>query len=103
MVAPVPSGAPDYDRGEWAHWTDQDGGCQDTRQMVLTAESLTAVTYRTDRRCRVKTGQWYGAFTGQTITSPSDPDVVHWSRWTTPTAPADGPGADSANASTPTT
>ena len=77
MVALLPIGAPDYDRGEWPHWTDQDGDCQDTRHVVLTAESRTAVTYRTDRRCRVKTGQWYGAFTGQTITSPSDLDVDH--------------------------
>ena len=31
-VAAVPAGIPDYDRGEWKHWTDANRDCQNTRQ-----------------------------------------------------------------------
>ena len=48
-VAEVPAGIPDYDRGDWQHWIDADGNCQDARQEVLVAESLDRVTFETDR------------------------------------------------------
>ena len=76
-VAPVPEGIPEYDRGDWRHWVDADGDCQDARQEVLIAESLVSVTFETDRKCRVATGQWYGAFTGVYTGDPGDLDIDH--------------------------
>ena len=51
-VAATPTGIPEYDRGEWKHWTDEDGDCQDARQEALIAESLEPVEYEDDRECR---------------------------------------------------
>ena len=76
-VAPVPEGIPEYDRGDWRHWVDADGDCQDARQEVLIAESLVSVTFETDRKCRVETGRWYGAFTAVYADDPGDLDIDH--------------------------
>ena len=76
-IAPIPADIPDYDRGDWKHWVDADGDCQDARQEVLVEESLVSVTYETDRECRVATGRWYGAFTGVYVEDPSDLDIDH--------------------------
>ena len=57
-VAEIPSGIADYERRDWKHWVDEDGDCQDARLEVLIAESLVAVTFETDRECRVETGRW---------------------------------------------
>ena len=76
-VAPVPAGIPEYDRSDWRHWIDEDGDCQDARQEVLIVESLDQVTFETDRKCRVGTGRWYGAFTGVYLEDPGDLDIDH--------------------------
>ena len=76
-VAPISEGISEYDRSDWKHWTDEDGDCQDARQEVLIAESLVPVTYKTDRECRVETGQWYGAFNGVYVDDPGDLDIDH--------------------------
>ena len=76
-VAEVPADIPDYDRSDWRHWTDEDGDCQDARQEVLIAESLEAVTYETDRECRVETGQWWAPHLGHHLGNPSHLDVDH--------------------------
>ena len=76
-IAEVPSNLPDYERDDWKHWTDADGDCQDARQEVLVAESRTTVSYRTDRQCRVETGQWLAPYTGTVVTDPSKLDVDH--------------------------
>ena len=76
-IAPIPAGIPVYDRGDWKHWVDADGDCQDARQEVLIAESLVPVTFETDRKCRVESGRWFGAFTGAYFEDPSDLDVDH--------------------------
>ena len=76
-IAPIPADIPVYDRGDWKHWVDADGDCQDARQEVLIAESLVPVTFETDRKCRVETGRWFGAFTGTYFEDPGDLDVDH--------------------------
>ena len=63
-VAAIPADIPDYDRGDWKHWVDEDGDCQDARQEVLIAESLVAVTYETDRKCRSRNRTVVGAAPG---------------------------------------
>ena len=76
-VAPITTGIPEYSRSEWKHWEDHDGDCQNARHEVLIAESLVPVTYKTDRKCRVETGRWYGSFTGTYFEDPGDVDVDH--------------------------
>ena len=76
-VAPIPADIPAYDRSDWRHWIDEDGDCQDARQEILIAESLDQVTFETDRKCRVGTGRWYGAFTGVYVEDPGDLDIDH--------------------------
>ena len=39
-VAEIPAGIPEYDRGEWRHWVDEDGDCQDARNQIVTDEGL---------------------------------------------------------------
>ena len=51
-MAPIAAGIPDYDRGDWRHWIDEDGDCQDARQESVVAESLVSVTYL----CHLKAG-----------------------------------------------
>ena len=61
---------PQYDRAEWRHWIDEDSDCQDTRQEVLIEESRIEITFTSDGICRVSQGQWFGSFTGTTVTEP---------------------------------
>ncbi len=56
---------------------DSDGDCQDTRQEVLIAESLTEISFQDDRECRVAEGSWYAAYTGTTVADPGDLDIDH--------------------------
>ena len=76
-VSAVPDRLPDYDRDNWKHWTDVDGDCQNARNEVLIAESRTAVAYRTDRKCRVTTGEWLTPYTNTIVTDPGRLDVDH--------------------------
>ena len=76
-LAPAPSGLPVYDRDDWKHWTDANRDCQDARQEVLIAESLTAVTYRTGDQCRVVAGQWLALYSNTIVTEPGKLDVDH--------------------------
>ena len=68
---------PQYDRAEWRHWIDEDGDCQDTRQEVLIEESRIEITFTSDGICRVSQGQWFGSFTGTTVTEPGELDIDH--------------------------
>ena len=77
IVAEIPAGIPGYDRGEWKHWTDADGDCQDARQEVLIAESLVEVTYEDDRQCRVEWGRWWAPHLGHHLENPRHIDVDH--------------------------
>ena len=76
-IADIPAGIPEYDRGEWRHWTDEDGDCQDARQEVLISESLVEVTYESDRQCRVATGRWWAPHLGHHLENPRHIDVDH--------------------------
>ena len=76
-VSIVPGELPQYDRDDWRHWIDADDDCQDTRHEVLIAESQAAVTYKSDRQCKVEAGQWFGAFTATTVTEASKLDIDH--------------------------
>lgn len=76
-VAPVLQDIPDYDRGEWRHWTDEDEDCQDARQEALIAESETPITYKSDEKCKVASGSWVGPYTGESFTDTGDLDIDH--------------------------
>ena len=76
-VSTIPSGLSPYDRDDWRHWIDEDDDCQDTRHEVLIAESQAAVTYKSDRQCKVDAGQWFGAFWATTVTEASKLDIDH--------------------------
>ena len=76
-IAPIPADLPAYDRSDWKHWTDEDGDCQDARQEVLIEESLDKVTFETDEKCRVATGQWWAPHLGHHLGNPSHIDVDH--------------------------
>ena len=68
---------PAYDRGDWRHWIDVDGDCQNARHEVLVEESAIPVTFTDARECSVSGGQWIGLFTGVTVTAASKLDVDH--------------------------
>ena len=76
-VSSLPGDIPPYDRDDWRHWTDEDGDCQDARHEVLIEESRAAITYKNDRECQVVTGEWFGVFTGTTVTEAGDLDIDH--------------------------
>ena len=76
-VAPIPADIPEYSRSQWKHWTDEDGDCQDARQEALISESLVEVTFESERKCRVATGRWYGAFASIYVEVPGDLDIDH--------------------------
>ena len=76
-VAPASQNIPDYNRGDWRHWIDADRDCQDARQEALIAESPSSVVYEARDECRVESGDWFGAYTGESFTDPGDLDVDH--------------------------
>ena len=76
-VAPIPQGLPAYDRSDWRHWIDADRDCQDARQEALIAESRAPVRYARPDLCRVASGDWFGQYTGERFTDPSDLDIDH--------------------------
>lgn len=75
VVAPANTTVP-YDRDQWEHWVDADGDCQDTRDEVLIAESLTPVTLD-GGGCNVVAGTWFDPWGATTWTLPSDVDIDH--------------------------
>ena len=76
-VVDVPHNLPKYERGDWRHWVDDDGDCQDARQETLIAEAQGAVRYERADECRVASGDWAGAYTGERFTDPGDLDIDH--------------------------
>ena len=76
-VSTIPLNLPTYDRHDWKHWTDADGDCQDARQEVLVAESQTRPSFRTDRKCRVTSGQCLAPYTNYVATDPGKLEIDH--------------------------
>ena len=76
-VAAIPTNMPEYSRSQWKQWIDEDGDCQDARQEALIQESLIDVTFESEKKCRVATGRWYGAFTGAYVEDPGNLDIDH--------------------------
>lgn len=67
---------PEYDRGDWKHWIDEEKDCQKTRAEVLIAESIEQVELSPDG-CKVVSGKWLDPYTGETFTDPKKLDVDH--------------------------
>ena len=76
-VAPIPAVIPEYDRSDWKHWQDYDKDCQDIRHEVLIIESLVPVMFKTDKKCQVATGRWFGVFDGHHLENAGHVDVDH--------------------------
>lgn len=66
-----------YNRSDWPHWLDTDGDCQNTRHELLTGQSLTEVTFKTDNKCIVMRGTWYGKYSGNTFNESKELDLDH--------------------------
>lgn len=64
-----------YDRSDWKHWLNLNENCFDARQEVLYTESLENPIVRD---CRVISGKWYQAYTGQFETDPGNIDIDHF-------------------------
>jgi len=61
-----------YDRDKFQHWIDADDDCQDTRDEVLDAESLSDVS-----GCDITTGKWRSYYDGVVWTDAADVDIDH--------------------------
>lgn len=68
---------PTYERDSYNHWIDVDRDCQNARHELLILKSASSVTFTNQRRCTVKTGQWYDPFSNKTWTRASDVDIDH--------------------------
>ena len=66
-----------YERTDWKHWVDVDKDCQNTRHEVLLEESLAPVTFKTSKNCRIVSGSWLGAYSGNVFTDASQLDIDH--------------------------
>ena len=76
-ISEVVSDLPDYDRGDWNHWVDDDKDCQNTRHEVLIEESLKEISFKSAKQCQVATGEWLDSYTGDTVTDATKLDVDH--------------------------
>jgi hypothetical protein len=63
-----------YDRSYFSHWITIENRC-DARDMVLIAESRTAVTIGAD--CALSGGSWRSLYDGVTTTDPGSFDIDH--------------------------
>ncbi|MFC5178818.1 HNH endonuclease family protein [Nocardioides taihuensis] len=61
-----------YDRDKFVHWIDADGDCQDTRDEVLDAESLEAVS-----GCDIQRGRWFSTYDRVTVRRSTNLDIDH--------------------------
>lgn len=75
QLSEAPEAPEGYDRDLFRHWTDADGNGCNTREEVLIAESLTAVTVGS--ACAISGGRWSSVFDGSNTDDPSAFDVDH--------------------------
>ena len=61
-----------YDRDKFVHWIDADDDCQDTRDEVLDAESLKAVS-----GCDIQRGRWFSTYDHVTVRRSTNLDIDH--------------------------
>ena len=66
-----------FRRDNWGGWEDVDGDCQDTRQEVLIAQSLSPVSFADKGECQVASGEWRGPYTGEEFANASDIVIDH--------------------------
>jgi hypothetical protein len=79
-----------YNRDDWPHWIDEDDDCQNMRHELLISESLTPVTFKTEDKCIVLTGNWYDLYSGGAFYESKGLDLDH----VVPLKWAHGRGAD---------
>lgn len=65
-----------YNRKSWAHWSDFDGDCMNTRHEILLSQADGPVKKSPDG-CYISTGTWNDPFSGKTLHRASDLDVDH--------------------------
>ncbi len=65
-----------YNRKSWAHWSDFDSDCMNTRHEILLEQADGPVKKSPDG-CYVSTGSWDDPFRGKTLVRESDLDVDH--------------------------
>ena len=68
---------PKYERKSYHHWIDEDRDCQNARHEVLIEESLSSVTFKTGKVCKVLSGNWDDPYSGRTITDTTKLDIDH--------------------------
>lgn len=71
------SAEPKYNRDNWFHWNKNVSGCQNLRHFLLENTSSKPVNYHTEKKCRVKGGKWYGAYTDTFFYNSSELDIDH--------------------------
>lgn len=71
-----PQTATRYNREAFAHWTDDDNDCLNTRQELLVTLSTSRVIM-SDNGCRVLRGRWNDPYSGEVILDASQIDVDH--------------------------
>lgn len=66
-----------YNRDNWPHWKKNVSGCLNLRHFLLERTSLEPVSYHSERKCSVKDGKWYGAYTNDFYYYSSQLDIDH--------------------------
>lgn len=70
--------SPTYRRKDWAHWSDLDNDCQNTRAEVLIAHSQAPVRHYRNNRCfSIVSGLWVDPYTGIAHTDARQLDIDH--------------------------
>lgn len=77
-VTPVEKANPQskYNRKSWAHWSDFDSDCMNTRHEILLIQADGPVKKSPDG-CYISSGTWDDPFSGKTLHRASDLDVDH--------------------------
>lgn len=65
-----------YSRSAFAHWTDDDGDCLNTRHELLQELSTGPVTM-SENGCRVLRGRWNDPYSGSVLFDSSKMDIDH--------------------------